>query len=123
MYTLDTNTIIYYVKEEARVVSAVEQAYMENVPVYVSAMTIAELFIFPHLREEEAQRIESFIQSVSVISMDAYIARNAGALGKAHRLEIADSAIAATALFTGSTLLTRNVCDFRKIPQLKIMKI
>lgn len=123
MYALDTNAIIYYIKEEASVVSAIERVYTENIPIYISAMTVAELFIFPQLGDEEAQRIESFLRTVSVISMDTHIARNAGILGKTHHLDIADSAIAATALFTGSTLLTRNIRDFRKIPQLKIMQI
>ncbi len=123
MYALDTNAIIYYIKEEASVVSVIERIYAENVPIYLSAMTVAELFIFPRLNDEEAGHIESFLQSVSIISMDSYIARNAGVLGKNHHLDIADSVIAATALFTGSTLLTRNIRDFRKIPQLKIQKV
>jgi len=42
---------------------------------------------------------------------------------KNHGLKIADSAIAATALFTGSTLLTRNVKDFKRVPELKIQGI
>ena len=62
MYTLDTNAIIYYIKEDASVVSIIERLYAENTPIYVSAMTVAELFIFPHLGDEEAQRIELFPQ-------------------------------------------------------------
>jgi predicted nucleic acid-binding protein len=36
---------------------------------------------------------------------------------------VPDSTIAATAMFTGSTLLTRNTRDFEKVPQLSLLKI
>jgi predicted nucleic acid-binding protein len=36
---------------------------------------------------------------------------------------LADAFIAATALFTGSTLLTSNVRDFKKIPSLKLQAV
>lgn len=47
-------------------------------------------------------------------------ARRGEARRKNYSLKIADSAIAATALFTGSILLTRNVKDFRRVPELKL---
>ena len=39
MYLLDTNAIIYYLKEESEAVAIIEDIYEKNVPVYVSAMT------------------------------------------------------------------------------------
>ena len=123
MYTLDTNVIIYYVKEDVRVVSVIEDMYVRNVPVYVSVMTEAELFSFPLLSDEEAGRIEKFLQSVSIIPMDSQIARLTGAIRKNYGLKIADSVIAATARFTSTKLLTRNVIDFKKVPDLQVQEI
>jgi predicted nucleic acid-binding protein len=57
MYILDTNAVIYYVKEESNVVSVIEDIYTKNVPVYLSVITEAELFGFPQLSDEEAERI------------------------------------------------------------------
>ena len=59
----------------------------------------------------------------SVISVDGLLADRAGTIGRTHKVELADSVIAATALFTGSTLLTRNTRDFRRVPSLSLQKI
>ena len=123
MYLLDTNAIIYYVQEESHVVSVIEDIYTKNVPVYVSVITEAELFGFPQLSDEEAERIEKFLHTVSIIPMDSQIARLAGTIRKKYQLKIAESVIAATTLFTGTRLLTRNVGDFKKVPELQIQEI
>src|SRR5262245_37252676 len=115
MYILDTNAVIYYLKEESEVVSIIEDIYTKNLPVYVSAMTEAELFAFPQVSDEETEQIEKLLQSVSIIPMDSQIARLTGSLRKKYQIKIADSVIAATALFTGTRLLTRNVNDFKKV--------
>ena len=39
------------------------------------------------------------------------------------RMKLPDSVIAATALFTGTTLVTRNIRDFKRIPNLSVEKI
>jgi predicted nucleic acid-binding protein len=123
MYLLDTNAIIYYLKEENDVVSIIEDIYTQNVPVYVSAMTEAELFAFSGMSDDETERIEKFLQSVSIIPMDSQVARLTGSIPKTYQLKIADSVIVATALFTGARLLTRSVSDFKKVSGLNIQEI
>ena len=123
MYLLDTNAVIYYVKDESSVVAIIEDIYTKNLPVYLSVITEAELFAFPQLSDEEAEHIEKFLQSVSIIPMDSQIARLAGTIRKKYQLKIADSVIAATALFTNAQLVTRNVGDFKRIPELRIQEI
>jgi predicted nucleic acid-binding protein len=123
MYLLDTNAVIYYVKEESNVVSIIEDIYTKNVPVYVSVITEAELFGFPQLSDEEAEQIEKFLHTISIIPMDSQIARLAGTIRKKYQLKIADSVIAVTALFTGTRLLTRNVGNFKKVSELHIQEI
>ena len=77
-----------------------------------------ELFRFPELGDEEARRIDALLGTVSNISVDSRIARWAAEIGKLYGFETADSIIAATALFTGTTLFTRNIRDFKKVPAL-----
>jgi predicted nucleic acid-binding protein len=122
MYTLDTNAIIYYVQDDAPTAAVLEAIYARNVPVYVSVMTEAEVFAFSHLSAEEAERIEQFLTTVSVIPMDSQIARMAAIVRKTYGLKMA-GVIAATALFTGTCVVTRNTADFRKVPQLPIEEI
>lgn len=120
MYTFDTNVIIYYLNRDSRVVPIIDEIFEQNSPVYISTVSEIELFGFSRLTDEEAIEIDRILQTVSLIPLDSRIARLAAALRRNHKLKIADSAIAATALFTGSTLLTRNVKDFKRITELKL---
>jgi len=120
VYTFDTNVIIYYLDRDNQILSLVDEIFERNTPVYVSAISEIELFGFSRLTNEEAIQIDGILRTVSLIPLDSRIARLAAALRKNYGLKIADSAIAATALFTGSALLTRNVKDFKRVPELKL---
>lgn len=123
MYTLDTNSIIYYINDDAQASPVIRKILQMSGAVYVSAITETELLSFPQLTDSEMQEISKILAIVSLVPIDSNIARITGALRRVYRISAPDSAVAATALFTGSTLLTRNIRDFRKIPQLKIQKV
>ena len=123
MYTLDTNAILYYLKDDPATVSSLRNVFAENVPLYVSAITELELFAFSNLSTAEEKLIEELLTTVAVISLDSHIARLAAFIRRQYRLKVADSVIAATAMFTGSTLLTRNTRDFQRIPNLSLLRV
>ena len=123
MYTLDTNAILYYIENDPSVVSTIEEIFLRHAPVYISAITELELFSFPSLNFIDAKRIEDFIKIIVVIPVDSQIARRGGSLRARYKLRTPDSVIAATAMLTGTQLVTRNVRDFQKIPDLQILKI
>ncbi len=124
MYTLDTNAIIYYMENDATVAPLV-QAILDDptIPVYVSTITEAELFSHATLSGEEIKIIDDILPAVSLVPPVSKIARAAGRIRGTYGLKLADSLIATTALYTGSTLLTRNVRDFKKIPHLSLQAI
>src|SRR5262245_27568208 len=64
-----------------------------------------------------------FAVTVSIIAVDSRIARLAALARKSDALKVPDSVIAATAMFTGSTLITRNTRDFRRVQNLSVLKI
>ncbi|MBI2624482.1 PIN domain-containing protein [Candidatus Parcubacteria bacterium] len=80
MYTLDTNAIIYYLKDDSSAVATLREIFAEPITLYVSAITEVELFGFPNLTTSEATRIEEILQTVSVIALDSHVARIAGSL-------------------------------------------
>jgi predicted nucleic acid-binding protein len=123
VYTLDTNAILYYLKDDADAVSVLRGVFAENVPVYVSAVTELELLAYSGLSPEEESLIEELLATISVIPVDSRIARLAALVRRHYRLKVPDSVIAATAMFTGSRLVTRNTRDFRKISSLALFKI
>ncbi|TSC69717.1 MAG: PilT protein domain protein [Parcubacteria group bacterium Gr01-1014_70] len=123
VYTLDTNTIIYYLKDDPDAVSFFQRAFDLNATLYISAITEAELFRFSKLSEEETTQIENLLRSIFLIPVDSQIARSAGLIGRTYNIELADSIIAATAIFTASTIVTRNVRDFKKVPTISIQPL
>jgi predicted nucleic acid-binding protein len=88
-------------------------------PVYIFAVTEAEFFSYANLVDEEVESIEGFLKTVFIVPFESRLARLSRLIRRTYSLELADSAIAATALFTGSTLVTRNVSDFKKIEGLQ----
>jgi predicted nucleic acid-binding protein len=124
VYTLDTNTIIYYLDRDPAVVALLDRLF-DNVDAtfYVSTVTELELYSYPDLSEEEEAGIKQLLTDMFVVPLDSRIARYAGYLRRLYRLKTPDSAIAATAILTKTTLLTRNVEDFQRIENLKLQEI
>ena len=122
-FTFDTNVIIYYLKGDEKASFVVEEIFKGNPSIYISTITEVELFGFSKITEIEANQIEKILETVSIITLDSRIARMAARIRQLYKLKTADSVIAATALFTGSVLVTRNVKDFSKVTDLQIKAI
>jgi toxin FitB len=124
VYVLDTNAIIYYTDDEPAAVAALEPLFSEDHPIYISTLTELELFSHASMTEEEELRLEAFLEAVQILPLTSQIARIAGDLRRSHAgLKAFDSGIAATALFTHSQLITRNIRDFQDIDGLSLMAI
>ena len=124
MYVLDTNAIIYYTDDEPAAVAALEPLFSANHPMYISTLTELELFSHASMTEEEELRLEAFLEAVHILPLTSQIARIAGDLRRAHAsLKAFDSGIAATALFTHSQLITRNIRDFHDIDGLSLLAL
>ncbi len=122
MYTLDTNAIIYYLGREPQAMQALDAIFDYAAPLYVSSITVVELFSRALSREEQAG-IEALLASLFLIPVDMDLALSAGDLRRLYRLKTPDSVIAATALHTRSTLVTRNIRDFHKIAALSLHRV
>lgn len=123
MYTLDTNAIIYYSKGDTKVSEIFHGIFIQNIPLYISTITEIELFGFSQLTEKDIEWFENFLKATTIISVDSRVAKIAGSLRRDFKLKTLDSAIAATALMTGTTLVTRNIRDFKKVPNLRLLEI
>jgi len=75
VYTLDTNAVIYYVKDDKDAAPILQAIFDDpTIPVCVSALTEAELFSPPILDAKEEESIEHVLRSVSRIPLDSQIA-------------------------------------------------
>jgi predicted nucleic acid-binding protein len=123
MYVLDTNAIIYYLKDEPYAVNTLEDIFSQDSPIFISTITESELFGFPSLTDQEYSEIDSILSTLSIIPFDSLLARRAGLIRRVYNIKIPDSIIAATTLFTNSSLVTRNTGDYKKIRGLKLIRI
>jgi toxin FitB len=124
VYVLDTNAIIYYTDDEPAAVAALEPLFTRDHPIYISTLTEIELFSHASMTAEEEMRLDAFLEAVQILPLTSQMARIAGNLRRSHAgLKAFDSGIAATALFTHSRLITRNVRDFQDIDGLYLMAV
>jgi predicted nucleic acid-binding protein len=124
VYTLDTNAIIYYTNDEPAVVRILEPIFEQDAPIFVSTITVMELFSYPALTDEEETRLNRVLSTTRIEPFSVGIARLAGNLRRLYpSLKPLDSAIAATSLYMNTTLATRNVRDFRRIEELSLLAI
>lgn len=124
MYTLDTNAIIYYTNDEPATVSVLEPIFEQDAPIFVSTITVMELFSYPALTDEEEARLNRVLSTTRIEPFSVGIARLAGDLRRLYpSLKPLDSGIAATSLYMNSTLATRNVRDFQRIEELSLLEI
>ena len=129
MYLLDTNVIseLRRPRPHASVIAWLSGTAPDQV--FISAVTLGELQAgVENARQQDtgrAELIESWIDRVAasynVLPMDGSAFRCWGKLmhGKPAEL-IADAMIAATAAVHNLTVVTRNLSDFQRIPNLRI---
>lgn len=123
MYTFDTNVLVYYLNREVDVVKKVDNIIATSAPIYFSTISEAEILSFKELTNLDIVVINNNLNTLNIVPVDSKLAQIAGFLRRNLNIKLADSLVAATALSTGSVLLTRNIKDFKNIPNLQIEKI
>lgn len=119
MYTLDTNILIYYLKDDPKVIEFLREKILAPSRFFISTITEAELFGYPQITQEEISEIDKVLETLSIISIDSQIARLAGFFKRKYKLSLPDAIIAATTYLTNSLLLTRNIRHFEKVKEIK----
>lgn len=120
---IDSNILIYHLKEEETVRQAISQWSHEGNQMYISAITRTEVLAAPVLKEGEEEEIEDLLDQFILITVDAQIADVAARIWRLYRLKLGDSIIGATAVLLNAAIVTRNVSDFKKIPSLEIIAL
>ena len=118
---VDTSVLIDYLRGHEGAAELLERERVAE-PLHASEMTRLEILAGMRLAEEPGTR--SLFSTLVWHPVDAEVAEEAGALGRVwlpshHGIDGADLAIAATAIRTGSRLLTRNVRHFPMIADLR----
>lgn len=125
MYTVDTNILIAYLGGEEAVIRQIKEWREEGVVLFISSVTECELFSYPKLSFDEEAKIERFLaEHFIAVPFDGIRARKAAAIRRAvSTLKLPDAAIAALALEMNVPLFTRNIRDFKKVPNLELFTL
>ncbi len=118
---VDTSVLIDYLRGHQDAAELLEQ---ERAAAPLHASEITRLEILASMRPAEEDGTRSLLSTLVWHPVDAEVAEEAGALGRQwlpshHAIDGADLAIAATAIRTGSRLLTRNVRHFPMFTDLR----
>ena len=122
-FTIDTNILIYHLKRDENVTSNLERWFLSENRLFISTITRLEILAAPVLLEDEERQILNLLNKFFIIPVDVQIADAAAHIRRTHKLKLGDSIIAATAILTNSTLVTRNLRDFKKVSLLNIMPL
>jgi predicted nucleic acid-binding protein len=123
MFTLDTNCLIYYFKGEEKVIDLIQNLILERAPLFISIITKVEVLAYPEITPKEEKTFLEMMKSMILIEFDDKLTNLVVNIRRKHKIKLPDAIIAATSLYTNSTLITRNIKDFSRIRELNIFPI
>ncbi|MGQ0801489.1 MAG: PIN domain-containing protein [Pseudomarimonas sp.] len=126
MFLLDTNTLIYYFKGMGNVT----ERLLATPPDQLSISTISLFEIETGLRKQSGaltrrKQLEAFVRSTQVLVLDQAAASAAAAIraeleSKGQPIGPLDNLIAGIAVANRRTLVTRNIREFSRVPNLEV---
>lgn len=114
---VDTNILIYYFDGNNEI-----KEFIRNKILYISIINEMEILSFPSLSNIEIDNIIQFISQIEVEPINEQIKNLAIRIRREDRLKLADSIIAATALYLDVPIFTID-SDFEKVDSLNIIRI
>ncbi len=124
MVIIDTNIIIDHLRSSngsSKLIELIENHPEEELG--ISIITIQELYEGKSTKKSEKETdMLATIGQVQILPYDYNTAKKAGELARdlKNPIELADAAIAATAIINGAPLYTINIKHFQNIPDLKL---
>ena len=118
---IDTNILIYHLagvltdQAEATLAGALESGS------YISIITRIELLGWRKHSPDSLKAAEALLQSVSEIPLHEEIIRLCISFRQNYPIKLPDAIIAATARYAKVPLMTRNMPDFERVPELKMV--
>jgi len=120
-HVFDSNILIYHINGQLNF--CMEQAlyrYFDKAA-YISTITVMEVLSWPGHSDESVEKTTIFLNVFNEIAINAEIKASAIKIRRNCRLKLPDAIIAATAMHLRLPLITRNVKDFNRIPEMVLL--
>lgn len=126
MYLLDTNTLIYFFKQQGHVAAHLQQVQASQIALPSVVLFELEYGLLRSTKPEAHQRgMDAAVAAYRVLPLDAKSAKSAARVK--YTVEVAgtpigqgDQLIAGIALANDLTLITRNTREFSRVPGLRL---
>jgi predicted nucleic acid-binding protein len=119
-YLYDTNIFIDYLAEEPAILPFFSESFLSQNEVIISSIVRIELLSFPELSNEEEAVISDLLMQFERVPLLPQIEDRTIQLRRHHHIKLPDALIAATALHCSACVMTRNVDDFKRVPELTL---
>lgn len=114
--------MIYFLSSDKTAVALVKEILKDNKTIYVPTIVRLELLSKPNITSIEQNAVYDFLRYTIEINLDGTIADIASEIRRNFKTKVADSIVAASALYINSFVVTRNTKDF-KIQGIRIIKV
>lgn len=121
IFLLDTNIMIYHLGNTLEIDSFFSDVKPISDKINYSFISNIELLSFPRLTIMEQNKIELLLSMFNKIAFNPEIEKLTIQIRRTKQLKIPDAIIAASAIYSKSTLVTRNTKDFNDIQKLKLL--
>ena len=118
-YLVDSNVLIDYIAERFDPEKLTKLDLIFDAELNTSVISKIEVLGFA-VPEAEAVKLQNFFSIANVIGLTSEICELTILLRKSVKIKIPDAIIAATAIIHNLTLLSRNLKDFKDLPDLII---
>jgi len=119
-YLIDSNAVIDYLSGKLPVLGMNFMHQIINDIPNLSVITKIEILGYKTKNDDQII-LSSFVNDSTVIALQDNIVDYTIELRKEYKIKMPDAIIAATALYLGYTLISRNQKDFKNIPNLKLI--
>jgi toxin FitB len=109
-YLIDSNVIIDYFNG---LLPEFGRKFLNQITPVISVITIVEIFGGKSITAEEHLKLQGFAEVSVIYPVDQSIALIAINLKQKSSIKLADSLVAATAIYYNLKLVTRNISDFK----------
>lgn len=120
-YLLDTNAVIEFLGDK---LPQSAMLWLEGIIAedqhLLSVINHIELLGFKG-EEEEMRVLEDFIEISTVLPLSDEVVQKTIALRKEYKIKLPDAIIAASSLIYDLIIVTRNISDFKEIPDIKYL--
>lgn len=113
-YLMDSNAVIDYLGRKFTLPAMEFMSEVVDAIPFVSIITKIEVLGFT-TSDTHMRLLADFMNDAVVVELTEEVAQTAIQIRRIHKIKLPDAIIAATALTSSRTLLTRNISDFKNI--------